>query len=331
MGMVLIGLILLIIIFLVGFYFWGSSPTESEENYSRIYCSAIEPQPQDDTNNTISILTYNIGYLSGMLNNKPTRLPKSTIQKNLERAVDLLGDIHADVVALQEIDFQAARTSCVNQNRWIADRLYPYTAEMVVWDKHYVPFPYGFFHIHYGRVLSGQSILSHFPIQNIQRIVLPQVETAPFYYRAFYLTRAIQVAHIEHPKKPFTLINVHLEAFDFDIRQKHLQVTYHLLKQLSATQPVILLGDLNSDIREKEAAFNVFFENEEIGCAGISRDNQQIINTFPADAPKERLDYIFYTRRDFELISSSVLTEFGQVSDHFPCHAVFSIKSDQRK
>jgi hypothetical protein len=64
------------------------------------------------------------------------------------------------------------------------------------WDKRYVPFPYWPITQQFGRTLSGQSILSRFPIQNHERHVLDRVAGNNWIYNAFYLDRLAQVAEI---------------------------------------------------------------------------------------------------------------------------------------
>ena len=56
-----------------------------------------------------------------------------------------------------------------------------------------MPFPYGLPSVNFGKVVSGQSILSKYSLSDYSRIVLERVEDNPFYRDAFYLDRLVQV------------------------------------------------------------------------------------------------------------------------------------------
>ena len=75
------GLTLLPIIGLVIFYFWGSASTLNpnfHDNYKRYPARRI---PEKDT---LTVMTYNLGYLSGMTNNRATEREESLFQQNLD-------------------------------------------------------------------------------------------------------------------------------------------------------------------------------------------------------------------------------------------------------
>ena len=77
--------------------------------------------------------------------------------------------------------------------------------------------------------------------------------------------------------------------------------------------------------KEKENAFQQFIKDKAIGSASVS-DIINTPNSFPSDNPNVRLDYIFFTNKDFELINSKILVDFGSISDHLPCYAELKIK-----
>ena len=59
----------------IGFYLWASSPNLSPSEYAEIFES---PKVKEALNgDEFRILTYNIGYLSGMTNNLPVEKPQS--------------------------------------------------------------------------------------------------------------------------------------------------------------------------------------------------------------------------------------------------------------
>jgi endonuclease/exonuclease/phosphatase family metal-dependent hydrolase len=173
-------------------------------------------------------------------------------------------------------------------------------------------------------MLSGQSIMSQFPIENHERIVLKKPESNPFYYNAFYINRLAQIAIIKHPVKDICVINIHVEAYDKKTRRSQLKIIHKLCKQKQKEMPVLLIGDFNSSITYKDAAINMFLKDTNLACAGLAEISTEF--TFSSDEPFERIDFIFYSKKDFEEIESSVLKEFGEISDHLPFYTKLKIK-----
>ncbi len=67
--------ITILLLFFTIFFFWASSPKLSEKEYSKLISNNYEQTISSDS--IYSIATYNIGYLSGMTNNKAVAKPKS--------------------------------------------------------------------------------------------------------------------------------------------------------------------------------------------------------------------------------------------------------------
>lgn len=154
----------------------------------------VDPPTTEVHDSVFRIMSYNIGYMSGMTNNEPVRPERTLYESNLASGLRFLDAIDADIIAFQEIDYGSQRSYEIDQEKEIADKLhYPYVARAVNWDKKYVPFPYWPISVHFGKVLSGQSVLSKFPILQQSVDTLSKVASAPFYYNAYYLERLAQV------------------------------------------------------------------------------------------------------------------------------------------
>ena len=197
-------------------------------------------------------------------------------------------------------------------------------AKAINWDKKYIPFPYFPINMHFGKVVSGQSIISKYPLKDQQRIVLQRVADAPFHRDAFYLERLAQVVKVVLNGKEVILINIHLEAFDKDTRVKQFEEVVALFNKYKDNYPTILLGDFNSRARDENAIVKKMFTMKNVGNAAFDVIN--IENTFDTKAPYERIDYIFYTKSSIEYISGKVLNEFGQASDHLPVFMEFRLR-----
>ena len=318
---ILFGFTLSFSLLVVFFFFWGSASVHPLKDKNKIIQQ--ESNTPQTTDSIFSIATYNIGYLSGMTNNLPIAKPKSLFDNNLEQVKAVLKPLNIDILAFQEIDFASARSYDVNQQQEIAKLGYPFIGQAVNWDKRHLPFPQWPISLQFGRVYSGQSVLSKYPIKKQERIVLQPVDADPFYRTAFYLDRLAQVDKIDINNKTVVVINVHLEAFDKPTRTKQTLKVLNLFNSYKDSYPTLLVGDFNSDAKYKNAGIAPFIDNPEIGNAAYIKPYP---NTYSSVKPVKRIDYIFYNKNFIEEISSRVITEMGDASDHIPLMMTFKLK-----
>jgi len=321
----IIGLFCVLIIF--GFYLWASSPNYSFKEYSKIYHHNYAQKIKKDS--TFSIVTYNIGYLSGLTNNTSTKSKKSFFDNNLQLVLKQLKVIDADILAFQEIDYASKRSYDVNQQNEIAKLGYNYVGQAINWDKKHLPYPEFPVSSHFGRLLSGQSVLSKYEITNQDRYELERNKTNPFYFDVFYIDRLAQVVKINILNTSLILINVHLEAFHQKTRSKQTKKIIEIYNMYKNLYPIILLGDFNSDIKFNNATINQLLEIPELGNAVF--DKNEYSKTYPSLNPTERLDYIFYNKKFITFIDGKVLTNFEQASDHLPLLMKFKLKQKNGK
>ena len=305
------------------FFFWASSPTLHKEEYSKIVEVDI---PISISNDSIySIVTYNIGYLSGMTNNRAVEKQKLLFDSNLELVKKEFGALNPDIIGFQEIDYNSSRSFGVNQQDEIASLGYAYIGQAVNWDETYVPFPYYPISAHFGKINSGQSILSKYPILEQNRIVLERDGTNWFYRDAFYLDRILQVVKIQlDNEQEIIVMNLHLDAFNKELRKVQFDRVMVEFNNYKKEFPVILMGDFNSDPTYPNPVIDQLLNDESLGNAAFKKDNYSF--TFNSDVPFERLDFIFYEMSKIEILDSRVLQEFGQASDHYPVYMQFKIK-----
>lgn len=328
-------LVISMLLFVVLFYFWGRQSNFSQENYTSIHSKAVQKL---STSDTISVMTYNIGYLSGMTNNIAVERPFELIASNLEKSVLLFSELDPDIAGFQEIDFASKRTYYINQFDSLLFSLnFASGAIAVNWDKKYVPFPYWPFDHHFAKMYSGQAVLSKFGILENDRIVLPQPESNTFYYNAFYLDRLAQISWLDFRGTRLLLINVHFEAWDGPTRERQASIVLDLYREYADSYPVLLMGDFNCT---PPFSTNAFSENtiqkilDEPGLE-MCMDPENFVNnqtdhyTFNSEMPYNKIDYIFYNSRYFDCINSRVVNEAGEISDHLPVMAKLVYKSQK--
>ena len=102
---------LLLIVAFVIFFFWASSPTLELSEYQALNANETKSTQKNDT--VFSIVTYNIGYLSGMTNNLAVESPQELFDANMAKVVLEIKKVNPDIMAFQEIDFDASKNSGV--------------------------------------------------------------------------------------------------------------------------------------------------------------------------------------------------------------------------
>lgn len=329
MKKIVISLFLIVAAFF-GFYLWATSGalTSDHERYA-IYETSNGVEVSKDT---FSIMTFNIGYLSGMTNNKAIERSKDLFDANAKSLFQLLKKESVDILAMQEIDFSSSRSYEINQLKLIQEKGgFRFGAKATNWDKHYVPFPYWPLDLQYGKIQSGQAIASKFRILTNEVEVLEKPIDQPFYYNDFYLDRLIQTSKLIIKGKEITVMNIHLEAFSEKTRAIHLKYVFEVFKNKATESPTILLGDFNEALLPMEQSLmQPFYKEEKFGHAISVKASSRIADadyTFSAETPNRKIDYIFYSSDFLELIDVKTITDTNLLSDHLPVMMCFQFKN----
>lgn len=327
--LVLLGLFL----FALAFVFWGSMPLEEDRNFVE-----TGPYPEGaSTVESLTIVSYNMGYARGPLGDYAGPWTKSFIENGVDKVAAAILAEKPDLVFLQEVDFASARSHELDQAALLKAALgFQSMSCATTWNKRYVPFPYWPPSKHYGKMLSGQCILSRFPLKDAKVHYLEQPASNAWYRNRFYLHRAIDevTLSLSEEGQEFKLFNIHLEAFDPENRQAQLAVLFDLIKKEGSVDHVIAAGDFNSlppealqkhaFVDEPEADFRgdeTIAEMRKTGLKDAISDPKSF--TFPADAPSRRLDYVWYG--DALQLKEVKVMEAG-FSDHRGIVARFSLR-----
>ena len=318
-----------IILSITMFYIYGTSNWR-DGNY---YPITIFDNEANRVSDTLTIMTYNIGWLSGMTNNLPVERSDELYRKNLNEVIKELGSNKQNIIAFQEIDIYADRSFNYNQPDSLAEALgYKYGGLAVNWDKIFVPFPGYNPKYFFGTTVSSQYILSDLEIieNDAEKLIKPI--NAPFYYNAFYLDRLIQKTLIKTKKGNLMVLNVHLEAFDEETRNNHIKRTIEVFNIYRKQVPTLLVGDFNSP-QWKEEGRNYLLDSllrmNNVANAipdSMYKQNMSRYNTYPSEKPIVKIDFIFYNSDKIKAIDSDVMQEIGTPSDNLPVWMRFIIK-----
>lgn len=326
--------LLIISILIVSFYFWAKKSNYSVSEYTEVTNFSISSNNPSDT---FSVMTYNIGYLSGMTNNLPLERSLLDFKTRMDKAIALFLDKDPQIIAFQEIDFSSNRSFNTNQYEQIANSCsFINGAKAINWDKTYVPFPYWPMKYHFGKIYSGQAILSNYKIFSNQRIVLPQPESNTFYYNDFYLDRLAQKTWLNLGDDSLLIINVHFEAWNGPTRELQSTIIIDLYQKYEKEYPIILLGDFNctppySKNAYKEATIKSLLDIPSL--TSVIDESRYLRSpkdfyTFNSETPDQKIDYIFYNQLFLTCIESKVLRDVTKVSDHLPVFARFELKNN---
>jgi endonuclease/exonuclease/phosphatase family metal-dependent hydrolase len=212
-------------------------------------------------------------------------------KKDLKQIYQVLNEINADVIALQEVEMVPGVVGISRQAHALADLLsmnYVYTTVH---------------RLRFGSV--GNAVLSRYPILKESKHLLPDSRDE----------RICLQVDINAAGVGLSIFNVHL-CLNQVSRYRHLK--YLLLPIIQESEfPIILAGDFNAtpsmrEIRMLGTYLHDTFQHNS-GLYG---------STYPSDAPRVRIDYIYTDDKarcfDFAIFKS-------QASDHLPICASITI------
>lgn len=230
--------------------------------------------------------------------------------ERLNDIADLIATWDADVVVLNEVDFDCTWSGRQNQAAWIADRAgYPHYATQRNYD---VSLP--FFRLRF-----GNAVLSRWPIDRVQRVQLPHVAK----WEALLIGRkdALQVT-VRRGRQQARVLAVHLDVRDRGVR--HNSVPRLARFASDDAPPLIVAGDLNCKLIETNGQTPGPDVTTSAGTRLLNKarlawvsDEQQasLDGSFPAAQPNRLIDYVLADPRRpmtrFEIIDSTL-------SDHRP-------------
>jgi endonuclease/exonuclease/phosphatase family metal-dependent hydrolase len=246
--------------------------------------AASGPAPaaaQQAPDRELSVATYNIHHAAGV----DDRLDLERIAGEIERG-------GADVVGLQEVDRHwSARSALADQAGWLAERLGMHVVYAANLDLD--PLEPG-----QPRRQYGTAVLSEFPILWSRNTLLPRPRGGE--------QRGLLEAVLNVRGVRVRFANTHLQHNSAEERLAQAQRVAELLGD--AQEPTVLVGDLNARPEAPELA-PLWSHLED----AWTRGGDGAGNTYPAEAPDRRIDYVLVTP-DVGVRSAEVLA--SPASDH---------------
>jgi len=192
-----------------------------------------------------------------------------------------------DIVALQEVTRGWVINGGIDTLLWLADYL----------NMHYV-------FTGYNDSSWGIAILSKTPIE------VGSVEDLPS--EGILINRKVLEAHfLMADGSTLNVLNTHFHHLEEDPEIRDLQAR-SLLEIWNGRRSAVILGDLNS--QPDSAQIRRITYTDLVDTEDESWSPGQVLNTYPALAPKERIDYVFLSA-DLAALSSRILPSLA--SDHF--------------
>ena len=118
----------------------------------------------------VKLLTWNIGFSGGRYGLEGHVGTRAEVMQRLSGMADVLSEVGADVVCLQEIDRCSKRSFYIDQVSYLATEAgYPYQAFVQTWRSCWIPYPITWrLDRHFGPMDAGQVILSRYPLHGMR-------------------------------------------------------------------------------------------------------------------------------------------------------------------
>lgn len=225
--------------------------------------------------------------------------------ENLVRVAAVIDSADADIVLLQEVDRRTRRAGGADH----FEELLRLTRMRGVFGKS-LDFQGGEY---------GIAILSRWPLDSVA--VVPLKVDPPQDRSGTYEPRVGLHVRVHSPGGPMDVINTHLDAgAPGTFRRQELIAVLAHMKHRGITGPLLFGGDLNARPTTDDIAAVSFVLTDAFGACGTGTGN-----TFPAQAPDRRIDYIFYQRA--RCTEARVLETLA--SDHRPMLAIIEIAGEK--
>lgn len=242
--------------------------------------------PPPSHGKTFRVAAYNIAHGRGTAASNSEGGTQAERERRLSEIANLLKKIDAEVVILNEVDFDSSWSHGINQAEFLARAAgYPFRVEQRNLDLRFLWMTWRF----------GNSILSRYPLTDTQLIELP----AYSFWESLLVGKKQAISSVIHLNgRPVRIIGAHLSHRSTSLR---VESARSIMKQIQTLDtPTILAGDMNSmppPFMESQAktnltAMQVFEASRQFSFPPVSIPFPPAEMTFHSEAPKWMIDWI---------------------------------------
>ena len=304
-----------------------------------------EPKPLS-TAEVFSVLSWNLQYCASRKHHffydggTKVHVPLADVESTLQTVKQVLQTESPAISLLQEIDRNSKRTHHIDQLREIIDKKQSVSWASTAYHRSsFVPFPY---RVPLGRIDMNLGIISRYFIEQASRFRLSLLQESKL-RQTFNLKRAILAGTIPIIDKPYPLhVGVtHLSAFSYGdgTLDKQVQEIIDWIESRPGGHPWIIGGDFNllppDDNPSRLGEEAKYYNDQSNPIRKLIPKYRTIISSqtdpqnrtylpFGAKRPDRKIDYVFYGG-PLQIISSRVLSEYTNISDHLPLKATFKL------
>jgi endonuclease/exonuclease/phosphatase family metal-dependent hydrolase len=300
----------LIIIALSAFIFSAvtAEPVMAAERINETGAAAaasLSSAPPENKGIALKVMSYNIAAGQGVKNDSTDYVGV----KYLDEAVKLINSENADLIGMQEVDDNRFTSRFVDQAKYIASR----AGMHYYWKEASARGPFGKVNKH------GNSVMSKYKILK-KECVKYKSKGKKGDSGAATETRAFTFALVEINGVKINFISTHL-GFPETARVGQAKELIDYVKKLNG--PVIVTGDFNTTQGSESYKIITAVLKDSYTAADSKGEGA----TSPGRAPKNRIDFIFFSKNDFTCEKAYAGGDnYKTASDHRPFFAMLKLK-----
>lgn len=258
----------------------------------------------------LRIISYNIAHGRGVAVSNWDGGDREQRTERLARIAELLRKLDADIVVLNEVDFDSSWSHSVNQALFLAESAkYPYWAEQRNLDFRLLAWKWRF----------GNVVLSRWPITNARAVDLPGYA---LWETVLAGKKRAVMCDVAAGEQKVSIVGVHLSHRSEELRVRSAIMLAEIVAENDL--PTIIAGDLNST----PPGFPYSVSDQHGNNAIASIDKTAHLRRFPTIRPTVNDDLTFHSAkprsvidwilipRNWKFLQYSV--ELSQLSDHRP-------------